>query len=132
MIDLNNNKWFRTSDLNQGRENHSSCCIGELIFVICGEESFKKLNSIEKLDFGYSSSRTWEKIELEQLTPRYCLVVCAISDKEILIMGGHDGESYLNDVHVYQHKTKTIEKKSPSPLAFMSRGNVVKLQEGMC
>ena len=42
-------------------------------------------------------------------------------------MGGYDGDRYLNDVIVYDHKTKKIEKKTPSQLAFLSRGNVVKL-----
>ena len=47
-------------------------------------------------------------------------------------MGGYDGDRFLNDVNIYDHETKTIEKKTPSQLAFLSRGNVVKLGDGIC
>ena len=47
-------------------------------------------------------------------------------------MGGYNGDRYLNDVNVYDHETKKIEKKTPSQLAFLSRGNVVKLKDNIC
>ena len=47
-------------------------------------------------------------------------------------MGGYDGDRYLNDVNVYDHETKEIEKKTPSEIAFLSRGNVVKLGDNIC
>ena len=108
VLDLKQKRWFHIANLNHAREHHSSFCIEDYVFVICGDQDFSKLNSIEMLDYRYSSMRVWELIVLDTVTPRYCPVACPLTENRILIMGGYDGQNYLKDAHVIEFKERGL------------------------
>jgi len=79
--------------MNFGRSNHSSCCLGDNIYVFCGiGESNEPINSIEMLENAASEvllGRLWVKINfsMRDFPPRWIPAVTAL-DNTIAVSGG--------------------------------------------
>jgi len=130
-LDLKNNTWQQIGDLNMARDNHSSCSVGEMIFVVCGDQDLAKLNSIEMLDYGYNKESTWQLIKIEGLTPRISPLVSALTDVSILIMGGFDGREHLSDAFIYDFCGQNIRQViKQGSLKFMCQSNTIKTANG--
>ena len=46
---INRNQWSSAPSMNIPRFYHSSCCLGDNLYVFCGKNSSGKLNSIESI-----------------------------------------------------------------------------------
>ena len=77
----------------QGRSKHSSCPIGHRIYVFCGYEDGKLLNSIERMDTRKiaTGDAFWLYIDVPHsvLSVRVEPVVSKLNDTEVVIMGGY-------------------------------------------
>ena len=86
--------WESLKSLSWPRLCHSSCTIGNTMYVLGGFNMFRRaINSIEKLpnidelDEGVFSS--WKLIETtEDFLPRFFPVFCAWNKQEMVILGG--------------------------------------------
>ena len=95
----------------------SSTTAGESIYVFAGKgDNWRFLDTIEALDVSSPSSE-WETIQTQNFTARSRAVVCSLSETRILICGGNSGKS-LNDVHVFDTKTKKTRKVTDAPMGF--------------
>lgn len=79
--------------MNETRYQHSSCELGQSIYVFCGKNQSSLINSIEKLDVSDANNsaaeRSWQKIRIpEEIFPLSRFVYSVpLNDKEILIFG---------------------------------------------
>ena len=48
--DISMDKWEQGPDLNIPRQSHSSCALGDKLYVCCGSDYAEPLRSIERLD----------------------------------------------------------------------------------
>ena len=97
--------WVTMPDLLEGRDRHSSCCAGQILFVFCGVRVVDdtSLSSIEQLDLA-KTELGWTLIELPVLPARMSLGAATLDDNYILILGGKNrgySITQLNDVWVY-------------------------------
>ena len=108
--------WQEMPRLMVARCGHSSCAIGDSVYVLCGRTEHDFLNSIERLDTS-DLQAGWQLMQLSvgSLRPRDQSVCCALSLNEIVILGGrttHD--ALLNDVVVFNTNTErcvtTVQK----------------------
>lgn len=125
VFDLVKDEWKtdEQAELNEARSSHSSIEIGQRLYVFCGYNGDKCLNSIECLDFDRQVSffglmeeakRRWFIWEVDMLGPRENPTVCAYSNNEICIMGGYQG-GHLSDVILvnFEHRTgRKVLRKS--------------------
>ena len=108
-------------NMNQARAWTTATMAGEYLYVFGGEaggyNSF--LSSIEMLHVKGTPDPQWELIPEPEVTPpetlafapRKLACVCALSATEILICGGWRSGTSLNDVIVFNTKTKKAKKK---------------------
>ena len=118
--------------MKQARQSHSSCYLGGFIYVCCGEGDNGLLNSVERLKILESNpsnqpSQSWQLLSLQNFPsnfqPRQWLLVSAINEQDILIMGGHDG-SWRNDGFILSTDTCKCEKVAQGgPFAFLTYSN---------
>ena len=100
--------------LNTPRMRHSSCVVGDSIFVVAGQTSgYKRLSSIEMLsmrlkgDLSFAFLRkSWSQTNLNLLTPRRNPFVSAIGHNSLLIYGGYESEIVPGGVIVDLDKNK--------------------------
>lgn len=117
-FDLKFNQWQEMSQLKFARQGHSSCYLGDYIYVCCGEGESGLLNSVERLRIlqdhpSNQASQIWQLVPQQNFPsnfhPRQWLLTSPINDSEILIMGGHDG-SWRNDGFILNVETQKCEK----------------------
>lgn len=95
--DLKVGLWSRVGQLREPRDGHSSCVAGQHVYVFCGKLfTGKVINSIEQLDIQADikdNLHFWVIVKsggLNVFRPRKDLISIAISETEVLIMGGLD------------------------------------------
>ena len=80
--------------MNVARRNHSSCELGDSIYVFCGIiDKCRIINTIEKIQVSleFKSERSWKLIQpdLSLFPARSDCLSIALNNKEILIFGGY-------------------------------------------
>ena len=114
LLQLKNDTWRNTSQLNHARAYASSCYHGKDVYVFCGHQNGLPINSIEAVSSDIVNQNTkarWRLIELEQgsISPRYHFVVSPLNSTQILIMGGTtDGSLCLSDILLFNTDTQTM------------------------
>ena len=89
VFDLKIGTWKSLPCLNEARLFHSSCTIGQELYVFCGhDDGSRLLRSIEVLKLNRPRA-LWQIInEIENLTERMAPLVCQVSQTDMLILGG--------------------------------------------
>ena len=93
--DCASDSWSLMPALNGNRHKHSSCALGNVIYVICGASGYNDelQNTIESLDTRLISSMaaSWEIIEIahSELTPRAAVGVASLGKNKMVIFGGN-------------------------------------------
>ena len=92
-FNLEANNWEAEPDLIRKQTYHASLAIGQKIYVACGHEGEKNLNSIKIMDLsersGLSPSKSWKKISFEQFTPRSMAFLSILQiNFEIIVIHG--------------------------------------------
>ena len=102
-------------DLNTARANHSACTVNNTVYVYGGSISdAKDLNTIEfmkvrqNLDTLECESPSWTIIEIAELCPRRCALLCQLPNSELLIYGGHDGTACVSDGVIFNTETNAV------------------------
>lgn len=92
--------------MNVARHMHSSCILGNSIYVFCGiDVDYEYSNCIERLYIGnVNEGRSWELINhpLDIFPARVNIHTVALNDSEILIFGGHSRTASGELVHCTQ------------------------------
>lgn len=110
--DIDCDRWELLPCLNIARSSHSSTVLAacKQVYVFGGYAEGKHLDSIEVLHFGEDA---WQPIKVEAFTARGSAIIAAISEREIIILGGqfrdieHDGQwHYLSDVVIFDAKER--------------------------
>ena len=122
IFDLKVLKFAKSAKLNEARTRSSSTIASDTMYVFGGQGNGGYLDTIEALDVSSSSSK-WETIRSENFTVRYNAVVCSLNEDHILICGGHDGSNRLNDVLVFDTKTKMTRKVAKVGTFFINNYN---------
>ena len=85
--------------MNQARRNHSSCSLGDYIYVCCGEDNNDSFNSFERLNvvsfLGGTQDTSWEPLQIEEnelLTPRSNCSMAAFGSNKIIVFGGDNAQ----------------------------------------
>ena len=130
---IEKNEWVKAPSLNINRQMHSSCAIGNSVYVFCGIGYFKcSINSIEKLSnaTSVSTSSRWQVIfpNRDHLSPRVWPATCAINSQKILLLGGEvqSSKSKSNDAVIFDVRTETTQKvdfQSPNIAPFSALSN---------
>jgi len=120
VFNLETHEFKECAKLNEARMNSSSTIAGEIIYVFAGYNA-GYLDTIEALDVSSASSK-WDKFRSHNFTPRREALVCSLTAHRILICGG-DYSDPLNDVLVFDTKTKKTRKVADSPMPFDNYGN---------
>ena len=101
--------------MKQCRRDHSSCALGQSIFVFCGQVGIncEEDNSIEVL-YMNNPIKAWSLVEYENQNypSRNFPLVCPIGPKKIVIMGGWNLENRqrYDDVCIFDVKRNIMEK----------------------
>ena len=101
--------WREAADLNVARSEHSSCAMGNEVYVFCGWDGSQYLSSIECLNVAEQQA-AWEIFTVDALTVRNSPVVCPLSDSDFVIMGGYADCNYLSDVIILDKRSRTAEQ----------------------
>ena len=95
---IEGNTWSTAPPMNQERDRHSSCVLGDKIYSFGGEDSNGYLSSIEGIDCGAvvgGESAQWETLQLANdshtIQPRTGAIMTPIGTSHILIAGGWSG-----------------------------------------
>ena len=129
-LDLLKSEWRNEANLQQSRCNHSSCTLGEKIFVFGGFSGTDRiLNSIEELDLSAWWHR-WRLINITAMRPREKPAVCHVSDSEIAILGGSNFQSSVSDIFIFNTETGTAEKALDIDMPFVEESPSVNLGQG--
>ena len=98
--DVTLDKWGETKKqptLKIGRMSHSSCALGDFVYVLAGYNLKNKvLDSMEKMNARtlIEGTRTqWIEVKLKigMLPARLDPIFCQIGDTELLVLGGFNG-----------------------------------------
>ena len=98
IYDVHTDRWpTKAPCLNQARASHSSCALGNMLYVLCGRQKNRLLNSIECIDAQQlvTQSKTcpapqWTLIEIDptDFKPRVYELVAPLNSQELVILGG--------------------------------------------
>ena len=116
--------WYEAPNLNTERVDASSCELGAYIYTFGGLKSqagyllktFERLNA-DLLTQG-EKGVVWERFEVKQsldgisLSARERALMVAVSDGEILIMGGEGNSGHESDCFLLDTETSTLSKQS--------------------
>ena len=111
--------WSMMPDMNVGRWNHKSCSFNQKqLYVFCGwndDSSF--LNSIEKIYMGVADAK-WIDLDVKKsdLGPRMDPGVVQFDLTHVVIFGGNNDTSALNDCYHLNTETNAICKKPNLPI----------------
>ena len=106
------NTWIELPNLVMARESHSSCVLGNKVFVFGGHESRGILNAIEVLEQSCIDPAEvlmpWQLINTNfGIAPRMNALFCPIYERTLLVSGGFDSETYYSDC--YYLDTETLQ-----------------------
>ena len=100
--------------MNEEREHHSQCSIGDNLFVFFGFNGSGSLNSIEKINARAvinGSQTNWELIEFKsKIQPRSYTLAAKIDDFEIAILGGQSSKGNLGEVLLFNTESSKVKK----------------------
>ena len=106
---IDEERWELVPPMIIGRKKHSSCALGPNIYVTCGYENGKVLNSFERLDTREIESGTarWQISghSPDVLPPRCEPAFFALNSHQLIILGGYR-HGYLSDVVIYDERTE--------------------------
>ena len=116
--------WYEAPNLNTERVDASSCELGDYIYTFGGLKSqagyllktFERLNA-DRLTRG-EEGVVWERFEVKQLLDETSLsareraLMVAVSDRDILIMGGEGDSGHESDCFLLDTETSTLSKQS--------------------
>ena len=106
IMDVSSGEWQEQSlpDLHIARYCHSSCCIGDQIFVACGEgDNREKLDSVEMLS---PDAQAWVMIDLE-CDPSDSRVFAQIGPDLLCILGGLNKDGLkMSEGNILNFKTE--------------------------
>ena len=130
---ITSDSWSDAPDLNVSRCCHSSCTLGDRVYVVGGFQYaiLRNLNSIEYInaeDFlAHRDGSVWVQIEVDNSTlrPRNFCIFCPVSSREIVIMGGFnwDDERDLGDVLVFDTEDETFTRLAWDGGRFKNQNN---------
>ena len=120
---VKSNRWKPAVEMNHGRLNHASCYLSRTVYVFCGQ-SRTTLTQIERLNLD-RADLVWEEIpvSISDLAPRCLPVVTPIGDSSIVILGGYEGNSFVNDVVHFNTQPANCKKVLERQLDFYAFGN---------
>ena len=98
--------------MQQDRHSHSSCILGTKLWVFGGLCGINWLDLVEYYDV--VTMMPWQTCKHSILTGRTCASMSALSQTEILIMGGARTNNDLNDAIVFDTSTRKAEIKIES------------------
>ena len=86
--------------MNNGRRNHSTCCLGEHVYVFGGSQVYTdSFGSVESLHVGIGTA--WMVIlQPSRLNTRSKTAVAVLSQHQIACFGGLRDGDYLNDGYI--------------------------------
>ena len=111
------NQWFSAPDMIIARMGSSGCTLADSIYVFCGYNGARVIESIEVLDVAlhfYRRTAKWNLVTpvTESLTACSCPAVAKFSDTQIIILGGSGGAEKL--VQTFDIQSNTVTKKEVS------------------
>ena len=113
--------------MNIDRNKHSSCALGNNIYVVCGYDNGKLLNSFERLDTRLIEAGVAEwhliSVSFDILTPRCEPALCALNSDKLIILGGYR-HGYCSDVVVFDERDMSCSVLvKRAPMEFWAFGN---------
>ena len=114
--DVQKNQWEDMSFLNEGRMSHSSCFLGDKIYVFAGRNAQGLIDSIESLkitiDPTQQFTKNWKLIyEENEFEPREALLCAPLNESEIVIMGGYMNGENSSDIFIFNTVDRYIEPR---------------------
>ena len=101
-FDLKQKRWTQGPLLNNCRDSHSSCCLGQYVYVFAGDEN----GSIESLQV--EGGKAWQVLaELTLLNRRLNPAVAVLNERAIAVFGGFYYEQQINSGIVFDTEQKT-------------------------
>ena len=104
-------------DLQQARYDHSSCCMGNTVYVFGGYAGANDLDTIEcllvkaakdaKITF---DNAQWRILLDRPLTDRRLSLFCPLYKDQVLICGGFGDGNRLFDGVIWKHETKITDQ----------------------
>ena len=92
-LDIREKKWTESAPMTQARRDHSSCCVGDHLYVMYGYNIKRgRLDSIESLDLRNKERASWQQVIVDELKMN-ATAICAINKSEIMILGGYSSPS---------------------------------------
>ena len=101
---IHEDQWKSEPDLKIARLKHSSCILGERIFVLGGEHEV----SVESLKVG--AAQLWEIIATSsQFGERRYPALAKLNQHQIVCFGGRRNLSYLSDGYVLDSRDNSVK-----------------------
>jgi len=120
-FDIETRSWEKVAKMNVVRYQHSSCALGDQIYIFCGMRDSSEAQdkdfyfpTIERLEVGKTRA-FWEEVNLED-SPTVFLIspaVAPLNKNEILILGGRSPDNldilssdqgYCSDAVIYDKR----------------------------
>jgi len=96
------NKWDRIADMNQRRSNTAIVSYQGTVWVIGGNDLLTIFDTVERY---CDSSKVWMKMR-KGLMGKRCRHGAVVFDNKIYVIGGYDGDRFLQTVECYETKNK--------------------------
>ena len=115
--DIQKDQWYHVADLNKARRDHSSCALGDFVYVFGGPGSKQVLEWLDAKADLEGESVQWQKVELPEtiyqprlahLQERWFTLMVPFSENSILIIGGYSKVGPLNDVWLFNTKLHSV------------------------
>ncbi|KAL4437683.1 hypothetical protein ABPG74_012358 [Tetrahymena malaccensis] len=117
-LDLQNTQWepFTTQSNFKSRVKFGSVIYKQKkVIIFGGKQEGKRLDTFEEIDTQTKESKLFPGIRLSK--PKSGFAFTQISDEEIIVVGGNDGQNILSDAEIYNLNTKQIRKLQPLSFA---------------
>ena len=101
----------------QPRRNAGGCAFRDKIYVFCGQQGNQILNTIEsfcaKFFLEGEENIRWQSVEVSVGGMHACInpVVCQITDKQILVLGGSRNNYKVNEVSVFDTWSQSVDHR---------------------
>ena len=111
------------------RNNAGGCAVKDSIYVFCGQYGNQTLNTIERFNAELflegEENISWWSIEVSLGVMPACLnpIVCPISDRQILVLGGSRKNNKSNEVSVYHTWTQSVDYREMPDFVCEGIGN---------
>ena len=99
------NNLVKAPEMNEGRENHGSVCLGEYVYVFGGQENAGAVESLH-----VKHGKAWYIISRPtQMMHRGGIAVAIIEEHLIAVYGGFTELTELNDGYMFDTNRNTFE-----------------------